>query len=110
MSLLYEIVQTTNHHSVSHSLLLDPEKSSSNKIGIYWDITAQDSAVTAQYHTSSTSNPQWHQMILQGVGTQVGRHHDTHRTTPIQRIITTIQTNISGSSPANFKNKNWDPR
>jgi hypothetical protein len=111
LPLLYGTVRTANHHSGSHPLLLGHEKSSSNKNGIYWDMTAQDSAVDTQYHKSLTYNPQRHQMNLQGMGTRVGRHPNAHHTTPIQcSSIITIQTNTSGSASANLETKNWDPR
>ena len=52
MTSLYGAVWTANRHGGSHPLFLRPDKSSHNKNGIYWGITAQDLAVNAQYHTS----------------------------------------------------------
>ena len=51
-----------------------------------------------------TANLQRHQLILQGMGTRVGRHSDAHDSHPTHHL-TTIKTNISGSASANFEIK-----
>ena len=58
MPFLYGVVWTASHHGVSHLLFLRNKNSSHNKNKIYQDITAQDLAVDAQYHTSLRANPQ----------------------------------------------------